>query len=68
MKPFVFHLLMPSCHAVRQTLWHRFAAVPLLFGAAMSVAQTPPPVYPQVGPPTDFISEDTVIGGFPELA
>jgi hypothetical protein len=52
MKPFVSHLLMPSCHAVRQTLWYRFAAVPLLFGAAMSVAQTPPPVYPQVGPTT----------------
>ena len=40
MKPFVSHLLMPSCHTVSQTLWHRFAAVPLLFGAAMSIAQT----------------------------
>ena len=54
MKLFVSHLLMPSRHAVRQTLWHRFAAVPLLFGAAMSVSQTRAPVYPQVGLTTDF--------------
>ncbi len=32
------------------------------------MAQTPPPVYPVVGPTTQFINQDAVIGSFPEPA
>jgi hypothetical protein len=55
----------PFWHAIKQSL-HPALAIASLFGAASSFAQTPPLVYPEVGPTTHFVNQDAVLSGFPE--
>jgi F5/8 type C domain len=67
MKPLGSFLAMPLRRAVKPRL--TFAvAMALIFSATTLIAQTPPPVYPEVGPTTQFINQDAVIGSFPEPA
>ncbi|MBV8969537.1 MAG: hypothetical protein JO331_10830, partial [Verrucomicrobia bacterium] len=65
MKLFHSSRVMPFRHGVKQSL-HPTLAIVSLFGAASSFAQTPPPVYPDVGPTTHFVNQDAVLSGFPE--
>ena len=67
MNVFASHLVMPFRRAVRRSLPQAIAAV-ALFSATISLGQTPPPVYPEVGLTTHFIDQDAVIAGFPEPA
>lgn len=60
-------LATPFRRAVKHRLSVALAMAPVFSSTAL-VAQTPPPVYPEVGPTTQFINQDAVIGSFPEPA
>jgi hypothetical protein len=66
MKPFAF-FRAASAPASKLSLSLALAGT-LIFGPATSFAQTSPPVYPEVGPTTHFVNQDTVLSGFPEPA
>lgn len=67
MKPLGSFLALPLRHAIKPHLTFAIAMAPI-FSASTLMAQTPPPVYPEVGPTTQFINQDAVIGSFPEPA
>ena len=67
MNPFAFFRAGFSSQSVKLTLSFALTGIPM-FGPATSFAQTPPPVYPEVGPTTHFVNQDTVLTGFPEPA
>jgi hypothetical protein len=67
MKPLGSFLAMPIRRSVKPHLTFAIAIAPI-FSATTLMAQTPPPVYPAVGPTTQFINQDAVIGSFPEPA
>jgi hypothetical protein len=67
MKPFAFFCAILLSQSVKLGLSFALAGLPM-FSPATSFAQTPPPVYPEVGPTTHFINEDAVLSGFPEPA
>jgi F5/8 type C domain len=67
MKPFSFFRAALAAQAFRLGLSFALAGIPM-FGPATSFAQTPPPVYPKVGPTTHFVNQDAVLSGFPEPA
>ena len=64
MKPFSFFRAAFSAPASKISLGLALAGIPI-FGLATSFAQTPPPVYPVVGPTTHFVNQDAVLSGFP---
>jgi hypothetical protein len=67
MKPFASFRAALSPQSVKLSLVFSLAGIPM-FGSATSFAQTPPPVYPEVGPTTHFVNQDAVLSGFPEPA
>jgi Mannosylglycerate hydrolase MGH1-like glycoside hydrolase domain len=67
MKTLASHRSSPSWFRLKQAVAVALVVAPS-FGAVTSSAQSLPPVYPEVGPTTHFINQDTIIGGFPEPA
>jgi hypothetical protein len=67
MKQLGSFLATPCRRAVKHRLSVALAMAPIFSSTAL-VAQTPPPVYPEVGPTTQFINQDAVIGALPEPA
>jgi hypothetical protein len=67
MKPFAFFQAARTAQVFNVGLSFALAGIPV-FGPATSFAQTPPPVYPEVGPTTHFVNQDTVLSGFSEPA
>ena len=67
MKPFAFFRAALTAEALKLGLSFVVAGIPM-FGPATSFAQTPPPVYPVVGPTTHFVNQAAVLSGFPEPA
>jgi len=67
MKPYAFFCAVFSAPASKLRLGLALAGIPI-FGPATTFAQTPLPVYPEVGPTTHFINQDAVLSGFPEPA
>jgi hypothetical protein len=67
MKPFAFFQAARTAQVFNVGLSFALAGIPV-FGPATSFGQTPPPVYPEVGPTTHFVNQDTVLSGFSEPA